>query len=137
MDRLTYQDDSSFHPGEVAINVGFVAGTSGAVPAIAGGWIRRAGVSGCVLSGTGLYTFTLQDSYLSLLDYNVNVLQVTYAAGHAGQGTIAPAGVSVNTNPATIAIQLRATDGTNAAAALTAGDTLQVRLVLSRIAGNG
>lgn len=137
MDRLTYQDVSSFHPGEVAMNFGFVAGTSGAVPAIAGGWVRRAGVLSCVLSGTGLYTFTLQDSYLALLNYTINVQQVTYAAGHAGQGTIAPAGVSVNTSPATIAIQMRATDGTNAAAALTAGDTLQVRLVLSRIAGNG
>jgi hypothetical protein len=133
MDRKVYQDGASFHPGEVWIHTAFVAGTSGAVPTISTGWVRRAGVLSCVLSGTGLYTFTFQDSYINNLNYILEIDQVTYSASHACYGAFSAA--SVNTNPATFAVQM--VNAAGAATVPTAGDTIRCSFLMGRIAGNG
>lgn len=137
MDRKTNQDVSSFHPGEVFVNLQFTAGTSGAVPAFtAAGW-RRAGIASVVLTATGIYTVTFQDSYVSLLSYTVNIQQATYDVTHASLAVIKPAEVLVSANPATIAIRLYTGNGVATAAALTSGDVLQARFVLAKLMGNG
>lgn len=134
MDRFIFKDGGDFHPGRVTLHGAFVAGVAGAVPAIATGWLRRAGIAGCVLSGTGLYTFTLQDAYATLLNYVFNIDQVTYNATHAAEGVLG-AVPAVGSNPATIAMQ--AVNMAGAATAVTAGDTIRMTLLLARIQGTG
>lgn len=131
-DRKLYQDGASFHPGEVWLHTAFVLGTSGAVPAIATAWLRRAGVLSCVLSGTGLYTFVFQDTYVGVLTYIMEIDQATYNAAHACYGVL---GAALATNPNGIAYQ--AVNGAGVATLPTAGDTLRMSVLLSRIAGNG
>jgi hypothetical protein len=137
MDRKTNQDGSSFHPGEVAVNLQFTAGTSGAVPAFTvAGW-RRAGIASVVLSGTSDYTVTFQDSYVSLISKTIEIDQATFDKTHAGMGTVKPADILVSSNPATIKITTRSTDGNGTAAALTVGDVFRARFVLAKLQGNG
>ena len=135
--RKLYQDGASFHPKEQTVNLQFTAGTSGAVPAFTvAGW-RRAGIASVVLTATGIYTVTFQDTYVGLIKADVDILQATYDVTHAGKVVIKPAEVLVSAATPTIALRCYTTNGVATAAALTAGDVLQARFTLSGMQGNG
>ncbi len=136
--RKLYQDGASFHPKEQIVNLQFTAGSSGAVPAFTvAGW-RRSGIASVVLTATGIYTVTFQDTYVGLIAYTANILQATYDVTHAGQVVIKPAEVLVSAaGGGTIALRCFTNNGVATAAALTSGDVLQARFWLSGQTGNG
>jgi hypothetical protein len=117
-DRYLDTDGASFHAGVTDIFLEFTAGTSGAVPSVL---TTSAGIASVVLSGTGLYTVTFQDTWFKALDYNCNILQVTYSATHGGTVRVTPANFTNNS----IALQVTTTDGVGTAVALTSGDVLK------------
>jgi hypothetical protein len=129
-DRRLYQDGGSFHPGEARINLEFTAGTSGAVPSTL---TRRAGIASVVLSGTGLYTVTFQDTWFSALGFDYEILQATYTNTHGGMITVTPTGFTTSS----CALQVRSTDGNGTAVALTSGDVLKATFRMARQQGNG
>lgn len=134
--RRLYQDGASFHPKEQTVNLQFTAGVSGAVPAFTvAGW-RRSGIASVVLTATGIYTVTFQDTYVGLIKATVDILQETYSVTAAGKVVIKPSEVLVSTSK-TIALRCYTTNGVATAAALTAGDILQARFVMSGQQGNG
>ena len=132
-DRLGYQDSADFHPGIVFINLQFTAGTSGAVPSRTATGSRFAGVSSVVLTATGVYTVTFQDTWYSVISVNSGVYQVTYDKTHGGQFTSTPA----QTLTSGVVLQCRSTDGNGTAVALTSGDVMWAVFKLARIQGNG
>lgn len=133
-DRYLNKDGGDFHPGVVEINLQFTAGTSGAVPARTATGSRFAGILSVVLSGTGLYTVTFQDTWYSVIGVMSGVYQASYNKTHGGQFQATPnalAGVS------SVALQCQTTDGNGTAAALTSGDTMWAVFKLARMQGNG
>jgi len=130
MDRYTNQDGASFQPGEEHIWVEFVAGTSGAVPSALSGYVRADGIASMALAATGLYTVTLQDSYVACLGGSFDVMQATYSAAAGWRGAIVSKAVT-GTTP-TVVFQCVRPD-TGAAIAVVEGDTVIIHLVLQRI----
>lgn len=129
-DRYLKTDGASFHPGVVDIFLEFTAGTSGAVPTTL---TRAAGIASVVLSGTGLYTVTFQDTYWSVLGWNVNILQSSFDKTHGGTVTVDSDDITTKAIP----LQVRSTDGNMTAVALTSGDVLKATFKVARIKGNG
>lgn len=132
-DRKGFQDGADFHPGTFFINLQFTAGTSGAVPTRTATGSRFAGVSTVVLSGTGLYTVTFQDTWYSILGYEAGVYQATYNVAHCGQFTSTPA----LTTGSSVALQGRTMDGVGTAAALTSGDVMWAIFKMAKSQGVG
>ena len=132
-DRLLYQDSSDFHPGITFINLQFTAGTSGAVPARGAAGSRFAGIASVVLTATGVYTVTFQDTWYSILSVQSGVYQVTYSATHGGAFRSTPA----QTLPTGVVLQCTTTDGVGTPVALTSGDVMWATFKMSRFAGNG
>ncbi len=132
-DRLTYQDSSDFHPGVVTINLQFTAGTSGAVPSRTATGSRFAGISTVVLTATGVYTVTFQDTWYSVLSVESGVYQATYDKTHGGMFTSTP----TLTTTSGVTLQCRSTDGNGTAVALTSGDVMWATFRMSRQQGNG
>jgi hypothetical protein len=132
-DRLAYQDSADFHPGVVIINLQFTAGTSGAVPSRTAAGSRFAGITSVVLSGTGLYTVTFQDTWYSVIAVQSGVYQATFDKTHGGMFTSTP----TLTTTSSVALQCRSTDGNGTAVALTSGDVMWARFVMTRQQGNG
>ena len=132
-DRYGYQDGADFHPGTNYINLQLTAGASGAVPLRTAAGSRFAGVASVVLSGTGLYTVTFQDTWFAILGIDSGVYQAIYNVAHCGQFTSTPA----LTTPSSVALQGRTMDGVGTAAALTSGDVMWAIFKVSRLQGNG
>lgn len=129
-DRKLYQDDASFHPGEVAINLEFTAGTSGAVPSTL---TRRAGITSVVLTATGIYTVVFQDTWYAALAYSANILQATYDVTHATNIVVKPAEFTTSG----IVLRCYTGNGVATAAALTSGDVIKARFTMAKQQGNG
>jgi hypothetical protein len=127
--RFFFTDRGSLDKGLADLYCQFTAGTSGAVPTTRAAFTQINGFLSVVLSGTGLYTFNLQDPYLEIADYTVNVKQGTFDKTHAGMATLETNSVSSATAPLA-AFQFRTTDGNGTAAAVTSGDIVRVHLTL-------
>lgn len=136
MDRYLQRDRAGFQPGVVDCFMEFTAGTSGAVPALTA-FARRAGIRSVVLTATGIYTVTFQDSVVALLDFHVDILQATYSVTAAGKVVVKPAEVLVSAATPTIALRCYTTNGVATAAALTAGDVLKASFTLQRLQSAG
>jgi hypothetical protein len=132
--RTFFQDSGSLDKGLRHLYVEFVAGTSGAVPTTRTGYLHTNGIKNVTLASTGKYKVHLQDPYLSLADWDVNIEQVTYANTHGGMVTVAPADITVTdgTDPS-IVFQVRSTDGNGTAVALTSGDMFSCHLTLRNL----
>lgn len=129
--RTFFPLQGSLDKGIVELFCQFTAGTSGAVPSTLAGLDASNGFTLPVLSGTGLYTFGLQDPFYSLADYHVEIEQATYDKTHGGMATLDHSTSDVTSGSAPqVAFQVRTTDGNGTAAALTSGDIIRVHLWL-------
>jgi hypothetical protein len=126
-DRYLHQDSSDFQPGVQILDIEFTAGSSGAVPALSA-FARRAGVASIVLTATGVYTVTLQDTYWALLNWTFNVQQATYDATHGSKATLTSEAVKTSK---TVVFQVRK-DSDSTAVALTSGDKVKITLRLQK-----
>lgn len=133
MDRFTNQDGSNFQPQVVTLDIKFTAGTSGAVPTDITGYTVASGIEDMVLSGTGLYTVNLSDTYFRLLGGKFSVIQATYDASHGQEGYIVVDSADLGTP--LVSFQCTRPD-TGAAVAVTAGDVVCIQLRLQRATGD-
>lgn len=125
MDRYTNQDGSDFQPGTVNLDLIFTASTAGAVPS---SFTRAEGVD-TVTKSSNDYIVALQDSYVQVLNWTVNVVQATYnASTGACHGNVTA--ISVTDDTPTVTLSFYNAAGT--AVALAIGDELHVTLRLQR-----
>ena len=131
MDRYCNQDEAAFQAGRIILDIEFVAGSSGAVPTALSGYVRSAGIDSMSLAATGKYTVHLTDSYIGLASASMQVTQATYSAAAGQQGYPIVVDVDDATDPL-VTFQMTRPD-TGAAIAVTASDTVRIKLELLRL----
>jgi hypothetical protein len=120
MDRRLSQDGQNFQYRRIALDCKFVAGTAGAVPAL-NTFAFADGVLSVVKS-TNAYIVTLQDGYIGLLNYDIQVLQASFSTSGACIGAITAEAVATGTP--TVTVQCYTFAG--AAVSLAVGDTIYI-----------
>lgn len=123
------QDRTSYQTGEVDVHMAFTCTTDGAVPTAASAITADAGIS-CVLSGTGVYTFTTTQRYARFLGCKIrDVMQASYSASGACELKITAFDLSAGT------VTLTAVTAAGAAVTPAIGDKIFVCLAFSIYAG--
>ena len=117
---------------EVTLGIKFVAGASGALPALSAFLPKIAGnnldpATTKVASSTGLYDFFLANSYQALRGWNFNVIQASYSASGACKGHVTVDSVGLATPKVRVTFYTAA----GAAVDLASGDKVYGEIVVA------
>lgn len=121
------QDGADLQIGTVNIYLQFTAGTSGAVPTT---FASKTGIVS-VTKSTNDYIVLFDSAYLKLVDYNIQIQQLSFAATGTCYGNISARSFTDSTPTVTMSFY-RGSDGT--AVALTEGDIVTARFEFTYLA---
>jgi len=121
-----YSDTTNQASGLVWMPVKFTAGASGALPALSAFAQHNGLAAAAKPSGTGIYTLTLEEPYLDLVDFSAKIKQASYSSSGACNVEITADATSGQTRLLTLLV----TTSAGAAVNLASGDVVILMLCL-------